>query len=254
MLWNADSVGSSAPRSPEAIRRRAKLFEAGRYEDRNLEITPSDLSRLAQAFSNPIPILTEHGETPLSLGELVEMEALGRELYGTLAFSPEAHALIERCGARALSVGLAPDLSEVREVSLVRNPRVADARLFASDSVRFSQEFHWDFRAEVEALRTERFHVQADAEVNRWLREGRLIPAQAEVARALLRFARTQPAAAESVRRLIDLNPARNPEAEIVPSPKGDFSAHLMLPEEAEFYRRYFPDVRLEDIARGRRA
>jgi hypothetical protein len=73
------------------IDRRAKLFEAGEYPDKGLTVTEEQLSLLASSFSAPVPVLVEHGESPLELGHLCQVEALGPELFGTIRLTPEAH-------------------------------------------------------------------------------------------------------------------------------------------------------------------
>jgi hypothetical protein len=40
--------------------------------------------------------------------------------------------------------------------------------------------------------------------------------------------------------------------ASVARAPQGDFSSDLMMPEEAAFYRRHFPDVSLSEIAKRR--
>jgi hypothetical protein len=50
---------------------------------------------------------------------------------------------------------------------------------------------------------------------------------------------------------LIQQMPSRDFTKQLVPE-KADFSNHLLLPEEAEFYRRHFPDVSLSAIAQQR--
>ncbi len=113
------------------IERTAKLFEAGDYPDKGIAVTEEDLAALAAGFAGEVPVLIEHAASPLELGFLTAVARQGRELHGTVAFSPEADALVRRSGARGLSLGLSPDLREIREVSLVRRPRVAGAGLFS---------------------------------------------------------------------------------------------------------------------------
>ena len=52
------------------VRRRAKLFEAGDYPDKGVTVAPETLQALANGFSQPVPVLVEHAESPLQLGFL----------------------------------------------------------------------------------------------------------------------------------------------------------------------------------------
>src|SRR5687767_10849414 len=122
------------PRGPW-IERSAKLFEAGEFPEKGVSITPEQLAGLAGAFQDPVPVLIEHSESPLELGYLTSVQVMGDELFGTVSFTPEAHVLVERSGARSLSLGLTPDLTRIREVSLVRNPRIESAQLFSGGPV-----------------------------------------------------------------------------------------------------------------------
>ena len=235
--------------------RRAKLFQAGVYADKGLTVTPDHLAALAAGFDGPVPVLIEHAQSPLELGYLTGVEHAGDELFGTVALSREADALLRSCGASSLSVALAPDLSRLVEVSLVRSPRVADARLFGASGgseIRFDSVL--DEEPPVEPRATE------DADLARLLDEGRLFPAQVEAARRLLEHGRTRfDADSRGIRRLLlDLLESRPPSAlfsELAPAPPvadADAAAELLLPEEAAFYRRHFPGVSLGEIAKRR--
>jgi hypothetical protein len=154
------------------VDRRAKLFEAGDYPDKGVNVTAADLLALEAAFDLPVPVLIEHARSPLEIGYLTAVEARGDELFGTLALTEEADSLIQRDGARALSLGLSPDLGQIREVSLVRRPRVASARLFA-DGPSFVGRVVAPGPEDAEAL-------------DRLTAEGRLSPAQRPFAEALM--------------------------------------------------------------------
>jgi hypothetical protein len=111
--------------------KQSKLFEAGHYPDKGVTVSESDLDRMVSRFS-PVPIKVEHMDTPFdgALGTVSKIWRKGIELFGDLAFNPHAWALAEAAGAKLLSIGLKRDLSGLSEVSLVRIPRVADARVF----------------------------------------------------------------------------------------------------------------------------
>lgn len=270
------------------VDRRAKLFEAGEYADKGLTVTEDHLRGLEQNFDLPVPVLIEHSDSPLQLGYLTDVQARGGELFGTVALTQEAHDLIEQSGARSLSLGLAPDLSQICEVSLVRSPRVPGAQLFAG-SVRMFGELQrapdtddglpsepnedshdregdslvgfdgtsWQER--YDALRTEFDQMVVESQLDAYLRSGKLVPAQTPYAMALLQSSgvvtfdgesRTVP---QLVRALLDRQPQLSLFAQLAPdSVEDDGEAHL-LPDEVEFYRRHFPGVSLTDIAERKR-
>jgi len=241
------------------IDRKAKLFEAGDYPDKGISIKPSDIQRLASNFDLPVPVLIEHAESPLELGYLTEVKACGNELFGTVALTQEAERLVEKSGATSLSLGLSPDLNEIREVSLVRNPRIPSARLFAEGLfyVTASLEEPIDWKARYDQLVRHSSEEAADKAVERYVKDGRLVPAQAPFAKALLMQTSAVEFSGElrPVRQLlIDLIERQPPSAlfsEAVPQ-SASANPASMLPEETEFYRRYFPDLSLDDIARGK--
>lgn len=220
--------------------RRAKLFEAGSYPDKGVEITPEDLQKLEDSFDRPVPVLIEHAASPLHLGFLTEVEAEGHELFGTVALTASADRLVRQSGAESLSLGLAPDLSRILEVSLVRTPRVESARLFSGrlEPVKVSGP-------------------DPSETIARFVREGRLTPAQAPYAEALMRaeaaieFGDDASSPARLLIAMLERQPPLAMFADVAPSPpSGDYSSALMMPEEAEFYRRHFPDISLDQIAR----
>jgi len=124
-----------------AVTRRAKLFEAGSYPDRDIEVTEADMDTwvTAHASGPPIPVKLEHMSTVLD-GALATAKGLfrkGKELFCDLDFTDAAWDLVKDT-AKALSVAIKRDKSGIAEVSLVREPRIADARVFAEDCVGFS--------------------------------------------------------------------------------------------------------------------
>ena len=246
------------------IERRAKLFEAGEYPDKGVLVTETHLRQWSERFRGRVPILIEHAESPLEIGFLAELEPKGDELFGTLHLTPEANALIERSGARSLSLGISADLKEIREVSLVRNPRMASAQLFADgmrwfdDVVQIQPEASFDFRAEYDRMVAERREAEADRRVEELIREGYATPAQAPMLRPLLASAGSVSfdsgggEVAELVVRLLRHGVRHRFTERVAPAMPIDDSSHLMLPEEADFYRAHFPDVPLADIAKRR--
>lgn len=251
-------AGLAAPeyldRETTWVERRAKLFEAGDFPDKGVTITLDTLRTLEKRFDLPVPVLIEHADSPLELGYLIEVEAVGSELFGTIALTAEANALVEKSGAQALSLGLSPELDAIREVSLVRNPRVSDAKLFFAGPLEPSQ----DWQSRYEKLQDQLRQETAERDAESLLKQGRLTPAQLPFAIALLQADDTVPFGCERapvgrlLRRLLEARPASPLFGEIAPGPAQDHSATLMLPEEVDFYRRHFPDVSLEQIAAKR--
>ena len=122
----------------QLIEREAKLFEAGSYPDRGIEVSEEDLDRII-ANTSEAPVRIEHSATPFdgALGVLKSVYRKGRELFGRLCFTQAAWELIKAANAKRLSVAILKDKSGIAEVSLVREPRVADAAVFSEgDSVR----------------------------------------------------------------------------------------------------------------------
>jgi hypothetical protein len=241
------------------IERRAKLFEAGEYPDKGVTVTEGHLALMHANFDAPVPLLIEHEESPLELGFLSAVEVVDGELFGTVRLTPEANALVERSGASALSLGLSPELDKIREVSLVRRPRVADARLFSGVCFEAPLGDTETLESKYTALEAQVRRDNAQRQAEALVTTGRLTPAQLPFALALLgttdtvTFDGTRVPVGQVLMRLLEARPAQPMTQEIAPaSPAPDFSHVLMLPEEAEFYRRYFPDISLDQIAAKR--
>lgn len=240
------------------IERRAKLFEVGDYPDKGVIVTRDHLAGLADRFDLPVPILIEHAKSPLEIGYLTQVEADGDDLVGTVALTAEADALIRQSGAQSLSLGLSPDLQEIREVSLVRRPRIPSARLFGKEVAFTSpcQEEDWESR--FHALRHEQARDRARQRVADYMQVGRLVPAQSAFAEALLVeqgdvvFDGGTVPLARLVERLIEATPPHGLFAQTPGGPPD--AAAALLPDERAFYERHFPGLALGDIARNRQA
>jgi hypothetical protein len=238
------------------IDRRAKLFEAGDYPDKGVQVSDQDLADLAKQFDLPVPVWIEHAESPLELGYLTQVEAVGGELFGNIALTKEADALVERSGARALSIGLSPDLKEIREVSLVRSPRVASARLFGT-SLAFAgglcegEDRVW--REKYLALDARHRAEEARRTVDRLIKEGKMFPAEAEFASSILAasdvidFGSDRQSVGQLLIAMIERRPPHKMFGELTPMHSNPHAT--MLPEEAAFYQKHFPDVSLDAIA-----
>ena len=247
------------------VERRAKLFEAGEYPDKGIAVSDDDLVALVKGFSGPVPVLIEHAESPLELGFLTAVTREGKELHGTVSLSREADALVRRSGARGLSLGLSPDLRAIREVSLVRRPRVAGAGFFSGgEFVEFAGEI---FSAERERAEAARHPLPTlpqgggdpSETLAKFVREGRMVPAQVPFAEALLacegvvEFSGDKRPLRELLLALLERQPPLalfGQTAPMIPVPDRPAT---MLPEEAAFYTRHFPGVPLTDIAEARR-
>lgn len=246
--------------SQDWIDRRAKLFEAGEFPDKDLVVTPAQVEALQRSFQKPVPVLIEHASSPLEIGYLTSVEASGGELFGQISLTPEANALIERSGARSLSIGLTPDLSEIVEVSLVENPRVPSARLFTDGIQLFGtlEETELGWKERFHALRESLSVRAAEETVDRFVREGKLLPSQRPHASALLRidepvrFGTGMRPVRDLLLDMLSLQPRHSLFKEHAPVSTEDHSAVLMMPEEAEFYRKHFPGVELSEIAKRR--
>ncbi|MGE0000696.1 MAG: hypothetical protein AB7F50_02055 [Fimbriimonadaceae bacterium] len=234
------------------VDRKAKLFEVGEYPDKGVTVLPTHLEQLAANFDLPVPVLIEHARSPLEIGYLTALEAEGDELFGTIALTEQAHGLIESSGARSLSLGLDSDLSSVREVSLVRSPRIASARLFSSP-VQFANEWETEWQSE----RAQYLAAKHDDWLEGLVAQGKAVPAQLPHARALLGceeavlFDGASVPVSRLARNLLEAAPIHSMFRQTVPE-KGPSRADLP-PEEADFYRRHFPGVSLEEIARRRK-
>lgn len=246
-------------RPAEWVERRAKLFEVGHFPDKGVTVTPETLATLAENFDLPVPVLIEHAESPLEMGYLTDVEHEGNELFGTITLTAEADALVERSAAKSLSLGLNKELTEIREVSLVRHARIESARLFSE--IRFVGRLEDGWRERFRELEAAHRHEAAERTAQELMRSGRLLPSQLPFAVALLDTTDAIEFDGESIPiarlflNLVEARPATALFEELAPTaPRSDFSHALMLPEEAEFYRRYFPGISLDQIAAKRGA
>lgn len=202
----------------QTIEREAKLFEAGSYPDRGIEVSEEDLDRII-ANASEAPVRIEHSATPFdgALGVLKSVYRRGKELFGRLCFTQAAWELIKAANAKRLSVAILKDKSGIAEVSLVREPRVADAAVFtecgmgnaecgipeaicisegelalgAEFSESGPEHFHSSQKpvegAEVLRLRRQLLDREADTLIEEAKRSGKLAPAAEVFARAILR-------------------------------------------------------------------
>jgi len=182
--------------SEELIERDARLFAAGDYPDRGIEITEADLDRMVEEHK-PVPIKVEHTDSPLELGMVTKLWRAGKDLFGRLAFTRAAWALVQASDAKKLSAAVRRDKSGLVEVSLVRSPRVAGAAVFGGEPVEFQFEIEGggddmtearacEFSKRIADLERELRTREVDAKIESLKRAGKLAPAAEEIARVLL--------------------------------------------------------------------
>jgi hypothetical protein len=225
--------------------RRAKLFEAGAYDDKGLQVAHSHLQSLESSFDEPVPILVEHIENPLRLGYLTDVQAVGSELFGTLALTKEADELLESSGATSLSLCVSKDLRRIHEVSIVANPRVDSARLFCAD---FRQTEGGEWKREALRLRQELSEKAVADSIARFADDGVIPPAAVRQAEILLRAAQSAGIDAEVLDFLRAL-PKMIHFGEMAPAKLAVPSANV---DELDFYRRHFAEVPVEEILKRR--
>lgn len=110
------------------------LFRAGKYEDKDFELTPDELKNAVNDFK-PVPLDIEHVPSILD-GKLGTLQAVtasedGSELYGT-AMVPKW--LAEETAGEPIKVSCTWNRKnkKLEKLALVRNPRVTDAALMAA--------------------------------------------------------------------------------------------------------------------------
>lgn len=233
------------------VDRSAKLFEAGSYPDKGIEVSTQDLERLTKNFDLPVPVLIEHGKSPLDIGYLTSVQVSGNDLIGTIALTKEANDLIDSSGAKALSLGLSADLLEIQEVSLVKNPRIRSAQIFTGEV--FTDTIDWKSAYDELLAKTRTGNVIN--ELNRLVTDEKLVPAQIPFAEALLGINQSVQFNGESqpiatlVLALIESAPKVGLFRELAPSGPESSPLH---PDERAFYDRYFSGLSLEEIAKNR--
>ncbi len=243
------------------IDRSAKLFEAGDYPDKGVTISQEDLASIAANFDLPVPVLVEHTTSPLELGFLTHVEMRGQELFGVIALTQEADTLLRQSGAKSLSIGLDREMRRIREVSLVQNPRVRSARLFTGCTHMEGGRLDDDLPDRLAEMRAEMARERAERRVAEFVRLGKLLPSQASMVETLLsrcelvEFDGSAVSVGQLVETIFDRQPSHRLTEEVGRMQAVEqAAAHLMLPEEAEFYRRHFPGVDLAEIAQRRQA
>ncbi|MEN6358344.1 MAG: hypothetical protein ABFD83_14825 [Armatimonadota bacterium] len=130
------------------IERPVKLFEAGSYPDKDIEVTEDDLDNIV-ANTTEAPIGIEHVPTPFdgAMGIVKNVYRKGKELMGTLRTPAHVWSLMEAAKAKKVSVTIPREKDRLLEVSIVQNPRVASASVFADGRITFTGsvvQMGWD--------------------------------------------------------------------------------------------------------------
>lgn len=170
------------------IHRPARLFVAGDYPDKAVTISEADLEAIIARFAETreagatVPVKVEHRDSPLDpLGEVVALYRSGPELFGMLAFSQAADALLRERAVQSLSVSLLPEASgtfRLMEASVTIRPRVAGAG-FLNPKVPYLPPAPSEAEGEKE-------RSGGEALLARFRAEGKLTPATEPTVRALL--------------------------------------------------------------------
>jgi hypothetical protein len=118
---------------------KGRIFRAGSYPDKCGDVTPAHLREIVRNFpAGGVRVMSEHEESLIGMAmaddgaRLVRVwtESGDSELHGEMAV-PGWLAFGLRNIKKSVSVGLTAMKNGLREISLVLNPRVADAAVFA---------------------------------------------------------------------------------------------------------------------------
>lgn len=227
------------------VKRVAKLFEAGSYPERNLQIEPQQITQIAQQFQAPVPVTVEHLGGQWNLGELVEVWPHGSELLGHLELSTEADALLRRLGIFGLSVCLDSGCDRLLEVSVTETPRVSDARIFR-------KQLDPVFGGEI-LMTNPQEALPVNRQIAEWLQQGRITPGAEPYARALLEMGEVMQFREDqsSVAALFSQFVAAMPQAVLFGelSEASLTSGDGLSSSQRQFLAKHWPDVPAEQIS-----
>lgn len=115
------------------VYRDGLIFRSGNYPDKNFALTPAELKKAAEVFSDSLDIDLEHVPTPLDgkLGQLIAVEANddGTELHGVVAIPKWLDSILPK---HKVSASWDRVTKTLAGLALVRHPRVSDAALMAA--------------------------------------------------------------------------------------------------------------------------
>lgn len=117
---------------PARVIRPVKLFVAGSYPDKGIDVSRDDLDRIV-AGTREVPLRIEHITTPFdgAFGSVKDIRRSGNDLVGNIDVPDYVWALMEAANAKKVSVGIKKSLDGLSEVSVVTTPRVPSAAIFA---------------------------------------------------------------------------------------------------------------------------
>jgi hypothetical protein len=113
-----------------SVVREGKIFVAGDYPERGFTLSDAELLEAAGGFV-PIPIKLQHVDTPLDgkLGALESLRVVGSTLFGRARLPLWLDRLVPE---KRVSCGWDRATKRLTELSLVTEPRIADAVLYAA--------------------------------------------------------------------------------------------------------------------------
>jgi hypothetical protein len=117
-----------------------KIFEAGDFADKGINVSDDDLEKAVAAFGAPVNGDYEHVDGLLNgqLGKLVEISRKGSELFGVYSMPKWLH---EKTGGKVkVSVAIDRAKKTISGIGLTLNPRIADAELIAAFSANQKQD------------------------------------------------------------------------------------------------------------------
>lgn len=130
------------------------IFRAGNYPDKGVNVTSEDLKAIVAGFpSEGVPVMSEH--TDSLIGTAMQKDGACLKRVWTANGGTELHGEIETPGwldyalrevTKSVSVGLDATKQFLHEISLVLNPRVADAAVFAAALTFTASPEFIDFR------------------------------------------------------------------------------------------------------------
>jgi hypothetical protein len=156
VTFTADFDGPATADASMVVR-TGKLFQAGDYPDKSFSMTPEEMQRAVESFTDPVELDLEHVDTVLQgkLGTVARIWTDGTSLMGDVALPAWLDGLLTD-GERKVSAEWDRATKTLRRLALVRNPRVPDAALMAA------------FSADVAAHAASQ---TADEEMRRFLRD-----------------------------------------------------------------------------------
>ena len=165
--------------------KRAKIFEAGDYKDKGINVREEDLNLFVENFV-PCRVKIEHTDSAFDniFGKVLEIYKQGKELFAKIDFSEEAWKLMEKAGAKALSVAINNNEKFISEISVVKNPRVADARVFCFD-MDFSERENL-LEKENRELKRKIALMEGEKLADLYFAQGKITPGNMDIAKELL--------------------------------------------------------------------